>query len=198
MILDEYELKLLHYATDNDEAEALFRLRRAYLNISSEYYNQEEAEKLLRQATELGHVGAKSMLGSLLLNNGNQHESIKLLTEAAENGNASAAGKLGTYYRFRNDYEQAVKWLEKAGKQDEYAYYQLSLCYEEGCGVKKDIHKAKKCGRNYPHILLMVTQSWDRFISMVKETSRRITARLLNTSLAVSSKTAPMILLTLL
>ena len=144
MILDEYELKLLHYATDNDEAEALFRLRRAYLNISSEYYNQEEAEKLLRQATELGHVGAKSMLGSLLLNNGNQHESIKLLTEAAENGNASAAGKLGTYYRFRNDYEQAVKWLEKAGKQDEYAYYQLSLCYEEGCGVKKDIHKAKK------------------------------------------------------
>lgn len=145
MILDEYEIKLLHNAADNGDAEALFRLGKAHMNTySEEYYNPEEAEKLLRKAAQLGHVGAKSMLGSLLLNNGNHDESIRLLIEAAENGDASASGKLGTYYRLRNDDEQAVKWLEKAGKQDEYAYYQLSLCYEEGRGVKKDIHKAKR------------------------------------------------------
>ena len=84
------------------------------------------------------------MLGSLLLDNGNQHESIELLTEAAENCDASAASKPGTYYHSRNDDEQAIKWLEKAGKQDKYAYYQLSLCYEKGHGVKKDLRKAKR------------------------------------------------------
>ena len=145
MILDEYELKLLHHAADNGDAEALFRLGKAHMDsCSEEYYNPEEAEKLLRQATKLGHVGAKSTLGSWLLDNGNHDEGIRLLTEAAENGDSSAPGKLGTYYHFRKDYEQAVKWLEKAGKQDDYAYYQLSLCYEEGHGVEKNIRKAKK------------------------------------------------------
>lgn len=145
MILDEYEMKLLHNAADNGDTEALFRLGKAHMNsYSEEHYNPEEAEILLRQATELGHIGAEAMLGSWLLDNGNHDEGIRLLTEAAENGDSSAQSKLGTYYRFRNDYEQAVKWLEKAGKHDEYAYYQLSLCYEEGHGVKKDIRKAKK------------------------------------------------------
>lgn len=69
---------------------------------------------------------------------------LYIAADVAENGDSSAQSKLGTYYLFRNDYEQAVKWLEKAGKHDKYDYYLLSLCYENGHGVKKDIRKAKR------------------------------------------------------
>ena len=148
MVLDEYEMNLLYIAADvaeNGDAEALFRLGKAHMTpYSEEHYNPEEAERLLRQATELGHMGAEAMLGSWLLDNGNHDEGVRLLTEAAENGDSSAQSKLGTYYLFRNDYEQAVKWLEKAEKHDKYDYYLLSLCYENGHGVKKDIRKAKR------------------------------------------------------
>lgn len=103
-------MKLLHHAAENGDTEALFRLGKAHMNsYSEEHYNPEQAEKFLRQATELGHIGAEAMLGSWLLDNGNHDEGVRLLTEAAENGDSSAQSKLGTYYRFRNDYEQAVK-----------------------------------------------------------------------------------------
>lgn len=194
---DEYEMNLLYIAAevaDNGDAEALFRLGKAHMNsYSKEHYNPEKAEKLLRKATELGHIGAEAMLGSWLLDNGNHDEGVRLLTEAAENGDSSAQSKLGTYYRFRNDYEQAVKWLEKAGKHDEYAYYQLSLCYEEGHGVKKDIRKAKKMWEE----LSAHTPYGDAELGSLYLNGeggfKKITTRRLNTSLAVSSNMTPVI-----
>ena len=65
------------------------------------------------------------------------------LIEKAENGDANAQYLLGKYYSDEQEFAKAVEWWQKAADQGNIeAQYELGRCYENGCGVKKNLFKA--------------------------------------------------------
>lgn len=82
-----------------------------------------------------------------------QEDAINELRKMAENGNAEAQFRLGVHYNGINwstwewgdvrDYERASYWYLQAAEQGHsVAQYNLSLHYEQGKGVEKNIQKA--------------------------------------------------------
>ena len=110
------------------------------LALIVEKSDQQIASSLIKEASELGHSGAKNYLA---VNSNNPEESFELLKEAAKGGDKKAKYNLAVAYEDKGMDKEAyeiyktIKWLEK-GKVFDKAWYNLALMYLEGRGTKQD------------------------------------------------------------
>ena len=134
---------------DNSTPKELYSLGYSYYEKG--YY--EQAVNFFRQAAELGHDGALSMIGFCYYNGigvaRDYSEAVKWFRKSAEQGNAFAQFHLGCSYEngqgVSRDYGEAMKWYRKAADQGNIlAQNMLGFCYENGRRVSRDYGEAVK------------------------------------------------------
>lgn len=150
---EEYAVKCLKSAANQDQADAKLYLGFCYKNGLVVEKNQQEALKLINEATEkadnLRPRSQYDLAKDYYYANKNYAEAAKLFKAAAKRGDWDAMGKLGVCYLkgegVEQNYTEAVKLLKYA--EDKFvreAESYLGMCYIEGLGVEKDKDKAVK------------------------------------------------------
>ena len=137
----DMSLAFLYYRQLKDYDKALEYLRKCF--ISSLEENDEDDISFI-----------SGMLPSWMVATGkcSDEEIVNAYKEAARYGNADACSELGYFYLkgkrgCTQDFKEAISLFNKAlefhDKEEGVRYY-LALCYLDGCGVDKDINKAKQ------------------------------------------------------
>ncbi|WP_440121399.1 T9SS type A sorting domain-containing protein [Tenacibaculum sp. Ill] len=131
-------------------AEAQLYMGRLYaLQETEESYKK--AFKLLKKSAEQNNVLAMTDLGVLFkYGRGcklNYNKARKWFKKAAELGDDKASYSLGYLYlkgygNIDQDYSKAIKWFKKSNHP--MAKYWLGVCYKNGYGIEKNIHKASE------------------------------------------------------
>jgi TPR repeat protein len=132
-------------------AEAQYRVGKAYENDGGTTHDYVMAAKWYRKAADQGHPWAQVNLGDLYESGKgvakDYVEAIALYDKAAEQGDLTGQHNLGTMYNngegVPKSYEKAAMWYRKAADQgDPDSQQNLGKMYEYGTGVSKDYTKS--------------------------------------------------------
>ena len=132
-------LKWYRKAAESGDAEAQFKLAQKYINGLGVSKDETEAVKWYRKAAEQDNAEAQFQLGKSYENGigikQDYSEAFQWYSKAAEQGHADAQSKAD----FLRD---VVRLLEKAGRGDAEAMFKLSICFENGESIAKDLSEA--------------------------------------------------------
>ena len=145
------EIAKFRAAAKQGDADAQYKLGRAYSHGYVVDKDPHKAVELWRKAAEQGNADAQYALGiSYMEGDGvrkNRRKGAEWFRKAAEQGNADAQSSLGYVYMrgygVRKNRRQAVEWYRKAAEQGHArAQTDLGYAYQHGTGVAKDPHQA--------------------------------------------------------
>jgi tetratricopeptide (TPR) repeat protein len=102
----------------------------------------DEAEKLLLEASNLGHTWSGLQLGIIYCEKNNSVRACEIWTIAAEDGDVLAIKYLAEFYEEVEEFESAQHWFEKMAQNDSfYGYDHLGDFYNR----LGDYKKAEEC-----------------------------------------------------
>jgi len=140
----------LFLSAQQGDAEAQFKLGRAYYNGEGVAQDYKQAKKWWKTAAEQGHIDAQYQLGKLYYDVTQDYkQAAEWYRKAAEQGHVDAQTWLGKLY-YSQGYKPAFEWFKKAAEQGNAeaqtwlgkAYYRLGIQYYFGHGVTQDYKQA--------------------------------------------------------
>lgn len=136
---------------EQGDADAQFKLGKAYFYGSGVPLDTDKAVKLIRAAADQGHAGSQTLMGTFYLLGDavavDQAESIKWFKRAAIQGNSTAQFSLGIIYKDASDVPDhkitAYAWYAIAQAQGDELAIQFKDVFEKGMS-QEDIIAAQK------------------------------------------------------
>jgi TPR repeat protein len=150
-------LRLFLVAARMGHASAQAEAGWAYLNGIGVEQNYPEAARWLREATDQGLDKAQLTLGFMMVNGQGMPKdeagALALFRKAAAQGYPAAINNIGGMYEqamggLTRDCDEAMRWYKRSSEKG-YARATMNLgrLYELGCGVRKDLRKARQLYR---------------------------------------------------
>ena len=117
-------------------ADAKFLLAERHMRGMGVEIDYDKARELCREAIALGHMGARTRLGLLLLGDKETHaEAVALFTEAAKIGDTTAIRSLAECYNMGmgvpQDFSKAIYWYQKCDLEND-----ADLMYNYGTALE--------------------------------------------------------------
>lgn len=117
---DDAQLRTWKQAAQSGDAEAAYRLGRAYKLGDPAPLDAAEAERWFEKAARLGLPSGEAEYGLVLYQNGKRREAVPWLRKAAERGDRRAQYALGTILfngiAAPKDVPEARRWMQRAAK----------------------------------------------------------------------------------